>query len=447
MTAIEVFIDLAGRTRLVGRADFTRRRGDVSTTFRYDTEYLADREAINIDPSLLLVEGAQHVNALLPAFADTAPDRWGRGLIDRAERARAREENRPPRTHDDVDYLLAVSDNTRQGALRFRMHDDADFVGEPSRVPKRISLPHLLHASDELSANADASQAVKELLDTGTTGLGGARPKASVLLRDGSLGIAKFPHASDQWDVIAWEAATLDLLADAGIGTPQHQRVTIANRSVLLLRRFDRNKSHDRRGYISAMTATGSRDGDRRDYADILSAIRDISHTPREDAHQLYDRVVASVSLGNTDDHLRNHGFLAAGPRWTLSPVFDVNPNPQLTKSRATSIAGATEHDDETEGLLALADDAGLTGDEARARFAQVAEALTHWREHATRHGITAREISMMADSIEPRLEAVTKAGRAATKSTGRDQRFPELQQWRERPVVEHGHDVDAPEL
>ncbi len=411
MTTIETFIDLHGQTRLVGRADFTRSRGTVSTTFRYHPGYLGDRDSINIDPSLLLVEGAQHVAGLLPAFADTAPDRWGRNLIDRAERARAREQDRRPRSHDDVDYLLAVSDNTRQGALRFRLGGAAEFVGEPSRVPQHISLPHLLHASDQLAADAEATEAVKELLDTGTTGLGGARPKASVLLEDGSLGIAKFPHASDQWDVIAWEAVALDLLSDAGIRVAQHQRVRVADRSILLLRRFDRDPHSARRAYVSAMTATGSRDGDRRDYVDIFAALRDMADAPRDEARELYDRVIASVVLGNTDDHLRNHGFVAAGPRWALSPAFDVNPNPDLAKSRATSIAGATDHDDEIEGLLALADDAGVTLDQARQRFAHVAAALKHWRERAARHGIPAREVSMMADSIEPRLETVTKAG------------------------------------
>lgn len=411
MTAIETFIDLAGRTLHVGRADFTRRHGTVSTTFRYDPEYLADRDTINIDPSLQLVEGAQHVTGLLPAFADTAPDRWGRTLIDRAERARARDEGRRPRTHDDVDYLLAVSDNTRQGALRFRVTGDAEFVGEPSQVPKQIALPHLLHASDQLAADSEASVAVKELLDTGTTGLGGARPKASLLLEDGSLAIAKFPHASDQWDVIAWEAVALDLLRDAGIRTPAHRRLRVADRSILLLRRFDREQDGARRAYISAMTATGSRDGDRIDYADILAAMRDISQATLDDARELYDRVIASVALGNTDDHLRNHGFLAAGPRWTLSPAFDVNPNPDLSKSRATSIAGATDIDDEVDGLLTLADDAGFDQGRARERIAYVAAAVSRWRECAARHGIAAHEVSMMADAIEPRLEALTNAG------------------------------------
>ena len=119
-------------------------------------------------------------------------DRWGRNLIRKAERSRARDEGRVPRQLDDLDFLLGVSDDTRQGALRFRAPGSDEFLGEPSRVPRLVALPELLHASDELASDDDPSGAVKRLLDTGTTGLGGARPKASVRLDDGGLAIAKF---------------------------------------------------------------------------------------------------------------------------------------------------------------------------------------------------------------------------------------------------------------
>ncbi|WP_291383746.1 type II toxin-antitoxin system HipA family toxin [Demequina sp.] len=411
MTTLEVWTEQDGRTRIVGQAHFTRMRGQVSTTFIYDAGYLADG-GINIDPGLQLTSGSQHQSGLLRAFADSAPDRWGRNLIEKAERVRAREDGRTPRSLDDVDFLLGVSDDTRQGALRFGLPGHEEYVGRPSSVPRLISLPLLLRASDELASDADPSNAVKQLLDTGTTGLGGARPKASVRLEDGALAIAKFPHSSDQWDVMAWEATALDLLENAGLRTPWRRLVSVSDRSVLLVRRFDRTATGVRVGYISAMTATGASDGDRRDYSDIVEAIRDISVSSQADQRELYDRAVASVALGNTDDHLRNHGFLAAGGLWTLSPAFDVNPNPDLSKPRATSIAGADLPADEVEGLLALADDADIGADEARDRIAHVATSLAGWRDHARRHGIAERELTMMADAIEPRLHAVAHAGR-----------------------------------
>ncbi|WP_454117647.1 type II toxin-antitoxin system HipA family toxin [Microbacterium lacticum] len=409
MTTVEVFADRAGLPLLVGQAHVTRQRGRISTTFLYDASYLAG-DGTSIDPALPLVSGAQHQTGLVRAFADSAPDRWGRNLIEKAERSRARTENRAPRRLDDLDFLLGVSDDTRQGALRYRLVGSDVFTGPPSHVPQLISLPELLHAADELATDADPSAAVKQLLDTGTTGLGGARPKASVRLEDGALAIAKFPHSSDRWDVMAWEATALDLLEAAGARTPQRRLTRVGERSVLLLRRFDRDDQQHRVGYISAMTALGASDGDHRDYADIAGAIRDLSRSPKADHHELFDRVVASVALGNTDDHLRNHGFLADHGSWTLSPAFDVNPTPDPWRARATSIMGADALPDEAEALLALSEECGLTLAQARERIARISSALGDWRAAARRNQLREEEITMMAESIGPRLEALQNA-------------------------------------
>ena len=413
MTAVEVFADRAGGLALVGQARFTRQRGQISTTFLYDPGYLAN-DGTSIDPALPLVAGAQHQAGLVRAFADSAPDRWGRNLVEKAERVQARDERRTPRRLDDLDFLLGVSEDTRQGALRYRLAGSTEFLGKPARVPRLVSLPALLRASDELSSDEDPIRAVKQLLDTGTTGLGGARPKASVRLEDGSLAIAKFPHSSDRWDVMAWEATTLDLLEAAGIKTPQRRLARVGERSVLILRRFDRAEGARRIGYISAMTALGAADGEHRDYVEIAGAMRDLSWSPKADHHELFDRVVASVALGNTDDHLRNHGFLADRGSWALSPVFDVNPQPEPHRSRSTSIMGADAPPNEAEALLALAEECSLSPAQARERTAHVAGAIAGWRDAARRNGIRAQEITMMADSIVPRLDAVIAAASKA---------------------------------
>ena len=415
MTDLDVFIDsidTAGSSRRVGTAHITRSRGRVSTTFLSDSSYLTEGGA-GIDPSLSLTSGAQYCTGLLRAFADSAPDRWGRNLIAKAERARARKENRTPHRLDDLDYLLGVSDNTRQGALRFRLSGSGDFLDKPSTVPKLISLPELLRASDEVTADGDPAHAVKQLLDTGTTGLGGARPKASVRLDDRRLAIAKFPHASDQWNVMAWEATALELMKTAGIHCPQSRLIDVGERSVLVLRRFDRTDSGERIGYISAMTAVEGVDGEQRDYVDLAEAVRDLSLSPRRDLHELFRRVVASVALGNTDDHLRNHGFLASRGSWTLSPAFDVNPNPDPMARRSTSIAGADTFPEEIEGLLALAEDCSITRESARERIGAVVDHLAPWRECARSNRLSEHDITMMAEAIAPRLEALQKAARA----------------------------------
>lgn len=413
MTTIEVFADRAGAPVPVGQAHVTRQRGQISTTFLYDPDYLSG-DGTSIDPALPLVTGAQHQSGLVRAFADSAPDRWGRNLIEKAERVRAREKGRAPRQLDDLDFLLGVSDDTRQGALRYRLPGSTAFLGKPATVPRLVSLPELLRASDELASDEDPSRAVKQLFDTGTTGLGGARPKASVRLDDGSLAIAKFPHGSDQWDVMAWEATALDLLDAAAIRTPQRRLTQVGERSVLILRRFDRTDPGRRIGYISAMTALSATDGEHRDYAEIAEAMRDLSRSPRADHHELFDRVVASVVLGNTDDHLRNHGFLADRGSWTLSPAFDVNPNPDPWRVRATSIMGADALPDEAEALLALAEECSLSLEQARERIRRIGGALADWRAVAQRNRVREQEITMMAGAIEARLDAVITAANKA---------------------------------
>lgn len=414
MTSLEVLVGEGEETRLVGQAHCTRTRGQITTTFLYDPAYLSG-DGMSIDPALPLVSGSQYQSGLVRSFADSAPDRWGRNLIEKAERMRARDEGRSPRRLDDLDFLLGVSDDTRQGALRFKLLGDEAFQGKPSSVPQLVSLPELLHAADEVASDDDPAQAIKQLLDTGTTGLGGARPKASVRLEDGSLAIAKFPHGSDQWDVMAWEATALDLMESAGIRTPRRRLTRVGGRSVLILRRFDRADSGGRIGYISAMTALGATDGEHRDYGEIAEAMRDLSLSPRADHHELFDRVVASVAFGNTDDHLRNHGFLATRGSWALSPAFDVNPNPEPGRSRSTSIMGADAPPDEADALIALAEESSLDAARGRERMRRVAAAVSAWRDAARSNGVSAREITMMGESLQPRLEAmlaVATAGR-----------------------------------
>lgn len=410
MSDYEVYIDDRGVSRRVGQAHFTSGRS-LATTFLYDTAYLASGGA-NIDPSLRLVSGPQYQSGMLRAFSDSSPDRWGRNLIDKAERIGAREADRAPRSLDEVSYLLGVSDDTRQGALRFRAAGTSAFLGAKAHVPAMVELPNLLRRSDELSSGDDYTEAVKQLLDTGTTGLGGARPKASVRLEDGSLGFAKFPHSSDDWDVMAWEATTLGLLSECGIAVPEFRLTRLGERCVLVLRRFDRDSKQRRIGYISAMTAIGAADGEHHDYVDVADAVRDISRSPKAALAELYVRVIASVALGNTDDHLRNHGFLSDDNAWGLSPAFDVNPNPDLARSRSTSIAGADKYDTEIEGLLAFADDCDLSQSAARAHMARIAATFSSWPELARRNRIPAREISRMGESIIPRLDRVAAAGR-----------------------------------
>lgn len=383
-----VFLDQESASELVGTAYFTQRRGGpVSSTFRYEQSWLARRGAYSIDPELPLVTGLIATPHRLPgAFLDCSPDRWGRRLIGKRD---------PGRQLTDVDFLLGVSDASRQGALRFKIDGHPDFQHPDAKVPRMLELAELLHAADAVTRDPDDSAAIKKLLDAGTGSLGGARPKASVR-DDQHLKIAKFPNrADDDWDVMGWEKTALDLAELCGVTVPNSTLLTVDARHVLVLDRFDRGVGGSRIPYISAMTLVQSADGEANDYADILEPLEEWGSRVTRDLAELWDRVAFSVLIHNTDDHLRNHGFLRVSPAgWTLSPVFDINPNPDLRSARATGIVGVTGPDDEEEGLLALAKMCRLSADSAKRRISSLADIVaSSWEKVARRNRLSDEEI------------------------------------------------------
>lgn len=395
---IEVAVDLGDRTVAAGIARFDRRRNETTTSFVYDTAYMADPESYPIDPALSFDSRGGVVSGLPGAFADCAPDRWGRKLITKRIRA---SEAGAPRTIGDLDYLLGVSDATRQGALRFRRAGSAHFENSDSDVPQRIRLPELLRASDRVARDdVDDLSAIKVLLNAGTGSLGGARPKASVIGDDGLLYIAKFPHHTDEWDVMAWEKTALDLAERAGVAVPNRSLTKVSGRSVLLLERFDR-RATQRVGYMSAMTLIQGTDGGRYDYLDVGAELADVSGAADNDLAQMWRRVTFSVAIHNTDDHMRNHGLLYEREGWRLAPTFDVNPNPDDSEERATSIAGATSRRDEVDGLMMAAPDFGLSDEEARRIMSEVDDATSSWREVAAANGVSASEITRFNGAFE----------------------------------------------
>lgn len=392
-TQLDVHLDRDGTSQLVGRAWFTQRRGGpVTTVFAYSSDYLATPRSLSIDPALDLVSGNQHVDGMPGAFRDSAPDRWGRNLIDKRHQASSHPERR--RDLNEVDYLSQVSDRTRQGALRFTRPGQDIFIAADDRVPKLIHLPRLLNASHSVASPSEDLAAVKELLDAGSGSLGGARPKASVLDQEDRLYVAKFPHRDDEWDVMAWECVALDLAEKAGIQTPTHDLVSVSDSErVLLLQRFDRTELGHRIPYISAMTALSATDGQWHDYSEVAEVLADIGADARANLAALYRRVVFSVAVHNTDDHLRNHGFLASDGGWVLAPVFDVNPNPILTAARVTGIAGTTMPDDEQAGLSTFAEACRLEPSQAEDIHREVTDAVAQWRDVATSRHIAKAEI------------------------------------------------------
>lgn len=411
---LEVFLDDAAGLREVGIAHFTLRHNAISTTFSYTASYLKAPSSYAIDPGLPLVQGSHHCEGLPGAFRDSSPDRWGRNLIMREHRLAAGSSGRALSSLDEVDYLAGVLDSTREGALRFRAAGDS-FLTDAGAVPPLIQLPELLAASRRVAEDDAGMPQVKELIDAGSSSLGGARPKASV--RDGSrLLLAKFSHPGDEWDVMAWEKTALDLAAAAGIAVPPSELVRIGDQSALLVERFDREGSLDagpRIGYMSAMSLLQAQDGQSSDYAEMLEALAYFVQDPEAQLEELFRRVCCSAALHNTDDHLRNHGFVRAFDGWKLSPLFDVNPCPYEGRARATTILG----DDGSSGALSearalkeLAAYAGLGKPAARVVVGEVLTAMASWRAVAQRNGCTSAEARLFERVLEERHQALAEA-------------------------------------
>ena len=380
--------------RYTGKYYWTEKRSNVTGVFAYDDDYLAGNDCWNIDPALSLTTGAQpSKNGLPDAFSDAAPDRWGRTLIRHRFFRDNKKNGNPLRSLNEVDYLLGVSDVARQGNLRFSLEKGGDFQHPSNSIPKLVSLPKLLDAAHRYAAEEEES-AILYLIDAGSASLGGARPKAAIL--DGEdLYIAKFPHNQDTWDVMAWEWVCLNVAAEAGIDVPENRLVEIDGQNILLVKRFDRD--HGKRiAYISAMTLLGLTDGEQADYSEIAEKLRDISVCTKQDLRELYRRITLSLLLNNTDDHLRNHGFLRSGSGWRLSPAFDINPNPDSAAFRGTSVFAELEKEPALDALSKNAASFDLTAHEAAAIFSVVSAAAGSCEKYAGRAGIKKAECDFM---------------------------------------------------
>lgn len=401
-----VYLDLQGTPLLVGRLWARMRKDRESATFEYDESWLAHPERFSLEPALKLGPGPFHTPSDKPLFGaigDSAPDRWGRALMRRAERRRAERARQAPRTLKEIDYLLMVDDDARQGALRFAEQEGGPFLADqaPAKIPPLIELPRLLSAAQHVLDDKDSDEDLRLLLAPGSS-LGGARPKASVRDRDGHLAIAKFPNKGDEWNTVVWEAVALSLAAKAGILVPAWRLESVAEKPVLLLRRFDRAEGV-RQPFLSAMSMLDARDSEPRSYLEFVDILRQHGAAPKEDMHALWRRIVFSILISNTDDHLRNHGFLWAGPvGWRLSPAYDLNPVPTDIKPRV--LTTAIDLDDGTASLKLAYEVApyfDLNSREAREIAGEVGKAVASWRKEAAKFGLPEAEMDRMASAFD----------------------------------------------
>ena len=293
--------------------------------------------SVSLDPELMPYGGRQFPNGknIFGIFADASPDRWGRVLMNKRERIRAQKEARKPHKLYDSDYLLGVYDATRMGGIRFKLDPNGPFLSDDreTQVPPWATLRTLEEASRNFENDESglSEKWLNQLIKPGSP-LGGARPKATVVDTMGQLWIAKFPSKNDENDTGAWEMVTHDLAKLCGLNVPDAKLEKFSKiGSTYLVKRFDRNEKK-RIHFASAMTLLGKNDGasaaDGTSYLDMADFIKSNGARPKEDLVELWKRIVFSMAVSNTDDHLRNHAFILTKKGWILSPLYDVNPVP-----------------------------------------------------------------------------------------------------------------------
>jgi serine/threonine-protein kinase HipA len=390
----------------IGKLFQRRSRSHGTLSFAYAPQWLRSDLAFVLDPRLELYRGEQFApggSQTFGIFLDSAPDRWGRLLLDRREALAAGDKLRTVRALTEWDYLLGVSDESRMGALRFRREGTGPFLDDrPPAVPPATSLAELEAVSLALEReDADETAGYREwlaMLVAPGTSLGGSRPKANFRSADGSLWIAKFPSAADRRDVAAWEKLLHDMANACGITVPEYHAARFQGQyHTFCSKRFDRHAAA-RRFFVSAMTLLDRRDGEGGSYVEIAEFIHNngARNHIETDLRQLYRRLVFNALVGNTDDHLRNHGFIREPSGWRLAPAFDLNPNP-ARRTHALRIDESTDVPD-VSAILRTAPIYRLSKASAERTVVKLGSVTRGWKRRARAARIPSSEIA----SVEP---------------------------------------------
>jgi len=391
---------------LVGKLTSSLVRNKESFSFSYAPEWLNSPYKLSIDPELQLFSGRQfsNENKIFRIFLDSCPDRWGRLLMKRREAVLAREEQRKLQVLNEVDYLLGVHDQYRMGGLRFKRDPSGPFLDNNDRLsaPPMSSLSELEHAVGQVEADhskdKDYIKWLFMLMSPGSS-LGGARPKASVINDDGSLWIAKFPSRFDEHDVGAWEYVIWQLALDAGINMAESRIMRFNHHHhTFLTKRFDRHKEK-RLHFTSAMTQLGYYDGAyEASYLELADFLSYNGEQVQLDLEQLWRRIVFNIAVSNTDDHLRNHGFILTAAGWRLSPAYDLNP---VTPAYGLHL-NITDNDNSLDFELAMEviDFFRIKPSLARKIRAEVESSVSKWSEKAADIGISKVERERMESAF-----------------------------------------------
>lgn len=391
----------------VGTLFFAPGHGGGVYSFRYDNAWLSRPDAFAIDADLDLHNSEAYPSdesGVFRIFLDSAPDRWGRVLLDRREILRAKDAQRAPRHLTEWDYLLGVHDSCRLGALRFRKDDNSNFLDDDAQLsaPPLATLRELEAASFALedphaTDNPRFREWLTALLAPGSS-LGGARPKANFIDVDGRLWIAKFPSRNDRRNIGAWEMVVHILAQKAGVEVPPAKLLKLAGEHhTFACERFDRNAKARRRFFVSAMTLLGKRDGEGGSYLDLAEFLstRGSARDKKADLQQLWTRVIFNILVSNTDDHLRNHGFILNSDGWRLAPAYDMNANTE--KAGHTLAIDERDTSPDIDVALSTAEYYQLPLPTAREIVKKVQAVVATWTREAEKLGLTQSEISQMA--------------------------------------------------
>ena len=340
---ILVYIDLQffDNPVLVGKLHCNFVRGSEISSFEYEKSWLQSNYSFQIDPDLPLFSGIQYLKqgkSIFGVFSDSSPDRWGRVLMDKKEAMFARQEKRKENKLYETDYLLGVFDELRMGALRFKSNENSNFLDNNKELstPPWTSIRELEFASFQLEnemLNDNEKEKWLKILYSPGSSLGGARPKAGVKDNNGNLWLAKFPSRNDSVNIGAWEMICNEMAKDCEINVAEAKaKIFSGKHHSFLSKRFDRTDNGKRLFFASTMTLLGYSDGAKAtegvSYLEIVDFIIKNGANVKSDLTELFRRIVFSICVSNSDDHLRNHGFLLDGNGWNLSPAYDINPVP-----------------------------------------------------------------------------------------------------------------------
>jgi serine/threonine-protein kinase HipA len=396
----------------VGSLVYVRQGRRENSAFAYDEDWLASTARFNVSADLQLMAGHQshkaaslHDSVFHGAIADTAPDAWGRRVIARDHAKRRKDDPRLPAL-TELDYLLAVDDFSRVGALRLRDPNGSwqrtTMSGQRS-TPPLIELERVFLASRAVERGDETAEDLRYLQGKGTS-LGGMRPKCTLVDEDGRLAIGKFPSVGDARSVTRGEVLALKLAALAGIDAAQARIVLLGEVPVAVISRFDRDQADGRIPYQSAASLLQASREEDRSYTEIADAIRAHGHAPTQDVRQLWRRLVFNLLITNVDDHLQNHGFLhVAHGQWRLAPAFDINPFPDKEQESKTWLSEQDGPITDLGMLLARAAYFGLDEAQARAILAEVHAAVANWRQVALSADVGLRQAEL--DDFAPAFE------------------------------------------